>query len=189
MASQIVDNMRPKFKISIQTEKVQPWTHVHSIKTCNTVEEIGPLIQEAFEQYVEPPSRDKENIFVYPWNRFTYEISYSKILDDVMTHKVTLEAGKKMSYMFLVPEEQISARNESRVSAFIGPYEESTPAPASVRHDDEDDRHGGGYPSDDEDEDDYRCHCGSHSCDGDCGLLRCGCIDVCRCHCYEYDSD
>ncbi len=187
MASQIVDNMRPKFKISIQTEKVEPWTHVHSNKTCNTVEEIGPLIQEAFEQYIELPSRDKEDIFVYPWNSFTYKISYSKILDDVMTHKVALEARKKMSYMFMVPEEQISARNESRVSVFIGPYEESTPIPASVRYDEDDDRHGGGYPSDDED--DYRCHCGYHSCDGDCGLLRCGCIDVCRCHCYDYDSD
>ena len=27
----------------------------------------------------------------------------------------------------------------------------------------------------------YECYCGDWLCAGGCGVLRCGCIDVCRC--------
>lgn len=41
----------------------------------------------------------------------------------------------------------------------------------------------------DYDEDDYIHYCGDRSCNGDCGVLDCGCIDTCRGRCgrYEYD--
>ncbi len=29
------------------------------------------------------------------------------------------------------------------------------------------------------------CYCGDAMCGGDCGVLSCGCIDCCRCHCYR----
>lgn len=41
----------------------------------------------------------------------------------------------------------------------------------------------------DEDEDDrhYTHYCGDPDCYGDCGVLRCGCIDVCRGRCGNWD--
>jgi hypothetical protein len=30
-----------------------------------------------------------------------------------------------------------------------------------------------------------KCYCGDGLCGGDCGVLACGCIDVCRCRCYR----
>lgn len=30
------------------------------------------------------------------------------------------------------------------------------------------------------------CHCYNRECDGDCGTLSCGCIDVCRCSAYGW---
>ncbi len=187
MASQLVDNVRARFRISFQTEKAEPWTMKHEVKTCNTVEEIGSLIQEAFRQTAEVPigdktsSGDKKDIYVCPPNSHNlsqYLISYSNIIDDLIRHRVALESGKKMSYFVLVPEEKIRSRNELRVSAFIGPAQESTPAP--VLHEDDDDHHGGGYSSENEGED--GCLCGSDECNGDCGILICRCINVCRCH-------
>ena len=38
-----------------------------------------------------------------------------------------------------------------------------------------------GYEEDDE------CACGCAGCEGNCGTLRCGCIDVCRGRCGAYD--
>ena len=32
------------------------------------------------------------------------------------------------------------------------------------------------------------CYCGNKECDFDCGVLACGCIDVCRKHRSDYDD-
>lgn len=47
-------------------------------------------------------------------------------------------------------------------------------------YNDYDDRH---YDNDDE----WIHYCGDRDCNGDCGLLACGCIDVCRGRCGRYD--
>jgi len=42
-------------------------------------------------------------------------------------------------------------------------------------------------PYDEDEFEEIGCYCGNSECYGDCGVLRCGCIDVCRGRCGCYD--
>ena len=191
MATTSFGNSRPKverlqrLQAKIQVDLDDPWVAENKLVTGPiSVDELGPILRAAFEPYVDESKGDID-IHVGPFNASVYMTTYSKLLEDVLLHRSLLESGKTVTYLYLIPREEHKARNESRITAFIGPY------------DDDEGYHGGGYSSDHDDEGHYggglhrhdegenRCPCGFDGCEGDCGTLDCGCIDVCRCDCYR----
>jgi len=205
MATTSFGNSRPKverlqrLQAKIQVDLDDPWVAENKLVTGPiSVDELGPILRAAFEPYVDESKGDID-IHVGPFNASVYMTTYSKLLEDVLLHRSLLESGKTVTYLYLIPREEHKARNESRITAFIGPYDDDEGYHGGGYSSDHDDEgyHGGGYSSDHDDEGHYggglhrhdegenRCPCGFDGCEGDCGTLDCGCIDVCRCDCYR----
>ncbi len=179
MASEIEDRpVEPRFEIRIYSFLTYPICGETTIRTCNTVEEIGSIIQEAFRPYVQSTGQDDKKEIIVDTRRQSRQcistISYSEIPTNIEHNSsILVNYYPRLCYEIEVPIEQISADNVVRMSACITILEDD-----GLSHYSED-TDSSYY--EDEDEDSSTCWC------ADCVCQRCD-RHITECYCVS-DSE
>ncbi len=202
----IVDMASKRYEVAFEQLQTA-YSEVESITVkCATLEEIEAQIIELLR----PRLRQWPDVTI-SHNLTHYYDKTSITLEDI-THTLNcipslFEGGGVLVYSVEIPGakptpiihisvsdpakvEEVNQREAAEEEAYY--RSQRTQPQAEFYNDDPDDYYY--YPTErhyeeKEEDDDYRCYCGSETCSGDCGELRCGCIDVCRCHCRPDKDD